>query len=260
MKIVNGTMSVISLMTDNRELISIKPGEVSGLFIATKQIIFAAMSSGPKEMIGFVINGSYESDLINQIPGAIQYAYYTEEEAVSKLIDKNKSYKPKRALASDSALLEIQKKDDEINSLKEELRASNVKLDELKTSCEKTINEKTAEVETAGIKYTQLELSTKSMVADIKAERDLNNKLKEDINKLKTELDQTKNFEVKDTLEYKELEDKYNKLKDEGQKLLDQTNQMKDDFNACCLKFGITRSKNGRWVMNGKSEESEESK
>jgi predicted RNase H-like nuclease (RuvC/YqgF family) len=99
-----------------------------------------------------------------------------------------------------------------------------------------------------------------SMVADIKVEKESNANLRNEINELKKQLDDTKNFEVKDTLEYKELEDKYNKLKDEGQKLLDQTNQMKDDFNACCLKFGITRSKNGRWVMNGKSEESEESK
>ena len=260
MKVVNGKMSVIALMADNRKLICVEPGKVSELFIATKQLVMAAMSAGTKNEIGIVINGTYESDIVNQIPGAVQYIYCSEEEAMNKIIDKNKSYKPKKTMASDTAILEIRKRDDQIATMTEDYMRAKLSYDELKSSCEKIISEKTAEVETAGVKYTQLEMSTKSMVADIKVEKESNANLRNEINELKKQLDDTKNFEVKDTLEYKELEDKYNNLKDEGQKLLDQTNQMKDDFNSCCLKFGITRSKNGRWVMNGKSEESEESK
>lgn len=97
MFILNATKEVKSIMSDNGVIVSVGPGEVSQLIIASKNQIRAAMNLGSPKEVGIILDGSYDLALAKDISGAQPYLYTDIEEAKAKLIDPSIDYKAKLA-------------------------------------------------------------------------------------------------------------------------------------------------------------------
>lgn len=123
MLILNATTKVKCVMTDNGSLVSIMPGEVSTLIIASRNLIIAAMELGSPQEVGIILSGSYELDIAKTITGSIPYLYTDEMEAKAKLLDASIDYKSNlnagKVNAQNEELLKI--KDQQIMDLKKQL-------------------------------------------------------------------------------------------------------------------------------------------
>lgn len=157
MQIINATKSVRSILADDGELITIKPGEVSKVFTASSNAIRAAINLGQPNEIGIILGGSWERDIAKTITASADYLYTDLEDAKSKLLDPNVDYSAKmkedissmKDMAKEIAYKEmIEKLNIEIRQLKSmnESLSNNTELSALQDRFQDQIN-KTNEVE-----------------------------------------------------------------------------------------------------------------
>lgn len=279
MRILNATTKQISIMTDRNELLSVAPGEMSTLFVGSKNIVLAAIKLGTPEEIGIVVGSTYELDIARSVSTSLPYLHMTEDEAIAKLIDKDKDYKSRQVIGADSMKLELQKKDEEIANLKNEKAELEKKIaDSESKGVDEVVSEYKSELKAKSEQIQKLESDIEELKASEKiskeklesaestiADRDGriaeltkdNEQLILDLGTAKSQLETP--VDVKETEEYKalkstveELEKENETLRSEGAKVLEKVEAMKSDFNACCLKFGITKDSEGNWVMESK--------
>lgn len=112
MLILNASKFTKSIMTDRGDLIQIKPGEMSNLMVASRNLICAAMSAGDPDEVGIILDGSYELEIARKISGAAPYIYTDIDEAKSKLIDPSIDYKAN--INAKKVDIELQSKVDEL--------------------------------------------------------------------------------------------------------------------------------------------------
>lgn len=183
MRILNATKSVKTLMSDIGTLITVKPGELSAVMIASRNLITSAMKLGEPNEIGIIVSGSYELDITKTISGAVPYLYTDENEAISKLIDPNINYKEglKKNLADTELKLAIKEKDDEILLHKGRIKSLESEIEKLKS--DKSNAALVTEFNTLQSKYNALQAEKMSLDSQNKESKDemenLNKKLSE---------------------------------------------------------------------------------
>lgn len=130
MQIVNGTKRVISIMTPQGKVLSIKPGTISDPFAASRSMILAAINSGSSKEIGIVVPDSFEAGMAYEITGGMAYYYRSANEALAKIIDPTIDYTKSQVT-------------DDINSMRDALDAEKMRanglakeLDEVKAQLE----------------------------------------------------------------------------------------------------------------------------
>lgn len=119
MFILNASTTVKSIMQSNGQLISIEPGKVSQIIIASRNVIISAIKMGSPDEVGLILNGSFEVEVAKTITAAIPYLYTDIDEAKAKLLKADVDYKgnlnaAKINLATEA---ELKKKDEEIKKL-----------------------------------------------------------------------------------------------------------------------------------------------
>jgi hypothetical protein len=92
MKILNAIRMDLSIVDDSGELINIPPGQLSKSFIGSAKIVLSAIELGYVHEIGIILESQDDFDEAVKVPLAIPYLYSNENEAISKLIDKNIDY------------------------------------------------------------------------------------------------------------------------------------------------------------------------
>lgn len=248
MRILNATKKMLSIMMDNNEMMSIQPGQLSKMFIGSKNIVLSAVKLGSQSEIGIIYGSSYELEIARTVSVALPYLYSSEEEAIAKLIDKNVDYTRKPS-HSEVVSLELEKANARIKELEAEVNTLMEKTtviedetlidlkEDLKVALEKN---KTLLSEKEQLQEKVSELSEDSVVVnELKAKnaeldavcKDLTEKL----HKADTDLKVTNN-------EKEELSAGLSKS-------LKQIEAMKKDFNEACSKFNLTKV-DGEWVQS----------
>lgn len=282
MQVLNATTKVKSIMTDRGNLITIKPGELSELIIASRNMIVSAMNLGEPKDIGIIIKGSYEMDVAKNITGAVPYLYTDEDEAKSKLLDPSIDYVGTLNASKVNMVNEeiIKKKDEEIEKLKTEVSDITSKLQDavssngIKAELEKRISDleklfkdvqterdrlrtqlkdSQDQVEQLTKKSNELRETLGSKMQDLTGSSNMINKLTEEIENLKSELKNKKSDSSKeidqlnDTIA--EKDEQINKLKDNLKDSAETIESMKSEFNSACEKFKITKDDKGNWIQ-----------
>jgi len=163
MQIINATTRIKSIMADNGQSIQLMPGKVSEVFLASKQLILAAIKLGTPKEIGIVTGGSYEFEIAKSITAAAPYLYNDLNEAKAKLIDPSIDYSAKRAATADMLVkqqlidrtAELNKANEELAKLKKQLESESN--NELISKLNNIIAEKTTQSDTLSKRITELE-------------------------------------------------------------------------------------------------------
>lgn len=240
MFILNATKFSKSLMTENGTIISVAPGEVSQLMIASRNMVIAAMKLGNPQEIGIILNGSYEMDLVKQITGAVPYLYTDIAEAKSKLIDPSIDYKGH--LESNKANLVLEDKvktlteensllKNQISNLENELKLANAS--DLKLELENRVGELEKVnkdllvdknrisdqltqandlIKTQSESLNNLRKENGDRMQEMASQSDMINKLSEKVKSLELELENEKKNEVAITPDMQAKLDSYDDL------------------------------------------------
>lgn len=275
MQILNATQSVKCVMTDRGDLISIPPGELSPMVIASRNLVISAIQLGSPSQIGIVVSGSYETEIISKITGAVPYIYGSIEEAKAKLIDPTINYAPvvtesinttKLQLMIDERDVQIRGLEDEIVELNSKIATleSNDRIGELEGDIQKFRSEITElnadKVRLQGMN-TELNEQINSLTQNLNsvrselgkrtqeqaAQSEMINKLTEQNNELTMKLNSASEGSSKELSEATEL---IESLKANLKESVDQIDSMKASFNAACQKFNLYLDESGEWQMD----------
>lgn len=266
MIILNATRTVKTIMTDNNKLITIQPGEVSQMMIASRNLIVTAINLGSPSEIGIIISGSYEMDVTKSITGSIPYLYTDIDEAKSKLLDSSIDYKQNLNQKKDNIVheAEMKEKDDKIKTLKGNIESLNAELDSIKNSDRMT--EISNENKSLELKIKELISDKTRLTSQVQDMTEQLDSVTKNLNSVRSQLGskvqdyasqsslidklsgQLKDSESKVTAlntKYKDYDDIHTALK----QATDQIDKMKSEFNEACNKFGITKDESGNWVQ-----------
>lgn len=214
MVILNATRSVKSLISDSGSLITIKPGQLSQVMIASRNLIISAMKLGEPDQIGIIISGSYEMDISKTITGAIPYLYTNVNEAKNKLLDPNINYEEGSVATNLNA--ELAKKNQEIEKLKEELQSKKSTNENSKS------NALVTEFNTLQSKYN-------SLMSERNALEDAKKKATKEIEDLNNKLNDLRNSNGSLTQELSAVNTNYSKILEEKKKLEDEIELYKNN-------------------------------
>lgn len=228
MRVLNATRSRLSFIDDRGDTITINPGQLSHTFVGTRNAVISAIGLGSETEIGIICTSPYDVDIANDVKVASPYIHFTEEEAIAKLIKKDVDYtrKPTRYEIEN---LELDKANYQIEQYKKEI-------EELKLKCENKSQDEEAEL-------TKLKEVT-DKITELTGYREKFEDLQKQVKKnyvQKSEYDKV-------FIKIKEIETENKKLKEGLEKTLTQIEEMKNDFNAACQKFKITK-KDDEWVQ-----------
>lgn len=213
MQIINATKSVRSILADDGELITIKPGDVSKVFTASSNAIRAAINLGQPNEIGIILGGSWERDIAKTITASADYLYTDIDDAKSKLLDPNVDYSSRmkedissmKDVAKESAYKDtIEKLNNKIRQLESENESlkNNTELSVLQDKIQDQIN-KTNEVEKERDNY-------KSQLTE---SQDQLSNLSKDYNSLKKKFDDSSNIMIESQKKIDELSETIEELK-----------------------------------------------
>lgn len=259
MRILNATTRNLSILSDSNQMISVPAGEMSILFIGSKNTVLAAIKLGGPDEIGIILGSSYELDLARTISTSTPYLYMNEEEAVAKLIDKNKDYKRSSTLImSNEVQLTITKKDKEIEDLKTQVSELTQKLED--ASKDRSDDEVTKEFKLELRNKAEMIQKLESELVEVKfrfeEESKSNAELKksleeaEDKNANLENMVKTKDSELsKLTNNLESTKSALSKLTEDSNTIKDQVESMKNDFNLACLKFNLYKDGKGEWIQ-----------
>lgn len=261
---------------DRGDIMTVLPGEISQLFIATKNAIKGVMAFGTPDEVGIILGGTYEQSISQTITGCAPYCYMSEDEAKAKLIDPTIDYKGAlesaqvTSLKSESVELQkqieakdalIKKLEDQIKKDQEEIKkASSNEITDLKLkealkqneSDAATITSLTSELDGYKSNYESLKVQVDTLTTEKSA---LNEKISVLTKELKSRSDELELLSKKlqsDSLiksELAEKEELIDKLKASLKESSDRIDQMRDLFNNACEKFNLKLDENGEWVM-----------
>jgi ribosomal protein S13 len=224
----------------------IPPGQLSEIFIGTKNTVMAAVKLGTNKEIGIIYGGGYELDEAKSVSVALPYLYATEEEAIAKLIDKNVDYTVKppinelKSLELDKANQIIEKYKKEVEELKKELKN---KLEGKGTSASDT--EEDESFKNLRKEFETLKIEHKKVIDENTEYIGYRNKF----NDLQKEVKNTYIQKAKtDIIKIEKLEAENKNLKEGIENALKQIEDMKLDFNAACKKFNLNK-KDGEWIQ-----------
>ena len=232
MRILNATQYQLSIMADNKQTFQIPPGQLSTPFAGSKSMVMKAVNLGHPGEIGIICSNVYEYQIAQTVTIAGSYLYETDEDAISKLIDKNTDYTNKRSEYQTNNL-ELSKANNYISELQNEISELKKKL------VEQTNNENSA---TNDDSETINELT--STVNELRGYRVKFEELTKEVKKSyvsKKEMDSAKS-------NIKNLTDENDKLKEGMEKALKLIDDMKADFKEACKKFNI-KKKDAEWVQ-----------
>ena len=222
MRILNAKRRTISMSLPRGKQIVIPPGEMSGSFVPTTDIVLAAVQLGTSSEIGLIYSGSYEFNVIQTVTIAPQYAYMTEVEAIDKLINKNVDYS-KRQTPIEAKNVELDKANQTIKQLTKEINELKEKGSVNESDVVKELNEKVNELTGYRVKFDEL---TKDMKKNYVP--------KIEVEQAKSELDLVESENVK--------------LKEALESAIKQIEAMKVDFNNACVKFRLAK-KDAEWIQ-----------
>lgn len=224
-------------MTDKGDLMSIAPGELSKMFIGSKNMILSAIKLGSPSEIGIIYSSTYELEQARTISTVVPYLYSSEEEAKAKLIDKNLDYNSKPSM-TDIKNLELDKANLRVAELVKELNELKDKYDGLNQNFNQHPSEEISAL------LEQIE----SLKSDLTKEKESNTELtgyRVKFETLQKEIDENYLPKIKD-LEL--ISSETETLKDGLDKALKQIEGMKSDFNTACRKFKLNKVE-GEWIQ-----------
>jgi myosin heavy subunit len=283
MLILNATTQVKSVMTDSGDLITILPGQLSRMIIASKNLIISAINLGTPQEIGVILNTSYELTIAQGITGSTPYLYTDQNEAIAKLIDPSMNYQSELNTnkVNHENEFNLIAKDKEIEGLRKEVANLTAQLEASKTDTKiedlqaqmakdaKTLIDTQSERDRLKSQLTEAQDTIKELT-------DKNNSLTTDLSNRTNEvralsktnqnlsdkiLDMEKNAPKPSDLEAKvnealekdkiivQKDQKIEELKGSLQESVDQIEAMKKSFNEACAKFNITRNEAGEWIQ-----------
>lgn len=187
MLILNATKNVKSVMTDRGDLVTIKPGELSPVMVASRNLILSAINLGSPAEVGVILNSSYEMEIIKNITGAAPYIYTDTAEAQARLIDPSIDYQG--TLAADKVNLlnveAIKEKDEEIKSLKEQVKELTEKLAQSTDNSE--VADLTAKLTQANQLHKEVQLERDRLKTQLLESQDQVKDLTDKVNQLRNE-------------------------------------------------------------------------
>lgn len=263
MYILNATKSVKSVMADNGDLISVNPGEMSKLIIASRNLIIGAMNLGEPTEIGIILCGSYEMDLTRGIAGINAYVYTDPDEAKSKLMDPSIDYKANLnsqrvniRMENEVARLEgeLKDRDERIAGLKKEVQAlkESDELVSLRKSVadlelrargdadaakrlEAQLQEKDDRINELSLKLSEVRQDLGAKTQDLTAYVKSNADMSQELTRLRANKGESKEVE---------------RLKGQLEEANELVEKVRSEFRGICKRFGIERdSESGEWVM-----------
>jgi Chromosome segregation ATPases len=211
MQIVNAKKSTLTFIMQNGTVVSIPPMDVSGVFLATEEIVRTMIISNNPDEIGIVIGNTFEYDIAKRNSGCLPYLYNTVEEAKSKLFegkDISMTAPPKSAKEVDGLRLEIGKKEETIKDLKRKVKG----LEEALQSAGDTQETAAPGIESDTIlelnsKVEELTRDLKIKTKDLDSHKVTISKLDESVTKLNQKLDskETEILKLKQKIEAGEV-------------------------------------------------------
>lgn len=161
MRILNATSGTVNIPMGESSIV-ILPGKVNKeALVASQDLIQKVISLGTAEQFGIISEGSFDTQMIERVPGAYEYCYANVDQAIAKLIDPDKDY---------NAMVES-----DVTSMKYKATIANL---------EKDLKKKTREIEKLKADYAE-ELQKRT--SDIESVKIINTK-EEEINSLKTKI------------------------------------------------------------------------
>lgn len=123
MKVLNASHRVLNIMMDRGDMMTVAPGKLSEVFVASKNCIIACINSGKPTEIGIILGGTYEQGIAASITGGQPYYYLSEDEAKAKLLDPTIKY--------GQSMQNIQ-----VDNMREDINRLNAKVTELEDAVE----------------------------------------------------------------------------------------------------------------------------
>lgn len=199
MQILNATTQVKSVMTDRGDFITINPGEISRMIIASRNIVLGTMKLGTPQEIGIIVSGSYEFDIVSSITGSTPYVYSDLQEAKSKLLDPSIDYKANLNTSRINHANEemIKMKDDEINSLKSKIKDLESKIDNAKKSSEDELVESQRKYKDLEGKFVEVQKERDRIKSQLNESQDQISNLNENLNNVRKESMSNKEYYTK---------------------------------------------------------------
>lgn len=205
MRILNASNHVISVMVDNGALITILPGRLSQVMIASTNIIQAAINSvKSNSQLGIIIGSSIELDIARKITGSIPFIYQSEKEAMKRLLGVDSVDELQSKPSLNPYQLEYEKKCLEFTELSSAY-------DQLKMSFDSRVS---SDIELENLKDEKAKLS-----ADLTSERTKGKGLLMEFNALESELKDSKTKLSKTQDSIRTYEASFNELLGENKRL-----------------------------------------
>lgn len=198
MRILNATNRTITIMLDNGDFLSVKPGEFSVNVIASKSLILSVIRAGNEKEVGIVISSSYELDIARQVTGSIPFIYHSDREAKAKLLGnlndeeevQHESDLNPLQITVDKLIIERDEIKKQCDTLIEEKKSLEDEISRMKQSEDSSvINKKMStlekQLESQSSRIKELETSVKDKDIQIESLTSKNQKLNSEISNLK---------------------------------------------------------------------------
>lgn len=146
MRILNAMSGTINIPMDNESII-VLPGKVCDKALtATQDLVQKVMSIGNNDQIGLIIEGPYDLQIVERVPGASEYCFSTVEQATKKLIDPDKDYN--EIIVKDVETMKLRAT---IADLEKNLKKKTKELEKAKADYQEELNKRTSELESVKI-------------------------------------------------------------------------------------------------------------
>lgn len=199
MQILNATTQVKSVMTDRGDFITINPGEISRLIIASRNLIIGTMKLGTPSEIGIIISGSYEFDIAASITGSTPYIYSDLQEAKSKLLDPSIDYKANLNTAKVNHANEelIKQKDQRIEEYKKQIKDLESQIEDAKKTGEDNLVENQRKYKELEGRFVDVQKERDRIKSQLQEAQDQVSNLNENLNTVRKESSSNKNYYTK---------------------------------------------------------------
>jgi chromosome segregation ATPase len=234
MQILNATTQVKSVMTDRGDFITINPGEISKLIIASRNIIIGTMKLGTPSEVGIIISGSYEFEIASSITGSTPYIYTDLEEAKSKLLDPSIDYKSNLNTSKLNKANEelIRQNEEVINDLNNQIKKLKADLKDASSVNESQLVESERKYKDLESKFINVQTERDRLKSQLTESQDQVSNLTENLNSLRKEYSNNRSYydEAQKTID--SLSAQLKVMTDEKSKLQSEVDDLKSNMES----------------------------